>query len=67
MLNFMPLAHGALGSLDEIAAIVVGLFASVFVVLGFLSRKREEQTDQPSTTQIEGQADPATSDHYRLD
>jgi|GEM_PF-4040702 hypothetical protein len=67
MLNLMPLAHGTLGSLDEIAAIVVGLAAAVFVVLGFISRKREEgaQAGQPDVPQASGQPD--TPDHYRLD
>ncbi len=70
MLNLMPLAHGALGSLDEIAAILVGLAAAVFVVLGFISRKREEETqpEQSGTPQLgASQAETTASDHYRLD
>jgi uncharacterized membrane protein YuzA (DUF378 family) len=67
MLNLMPLAHGTLGSLDEIAAVVVGLAAALFVVLGFISRKREERTQsgQPGAPQVSNQPD--TPDHYRLD
>jgi uncharacterized membrane protein YuzA (DUF378 family) len=67
MLNLMPLAHGTLGSLDEIAAVVVGLAAAVFVVLGFISRKREDETQagQPGASQAGNQPD--TPDHYRLD
>ncbi len=70
MLKLMPLAHGALGSIDEIAAILVGLAAAVFVVLGFISRKREEETqsEQSGVAQV-GASQPETSasDHYRLD
>ena len=71
MLNFMPLAHGTLGSLDEIAAIVVGLLASVFVVIGFLSRKREEQAEQQAGSGLsmhtDSQPETTVPDHYRLD
>jgi|RhiMetdeSRZDD1v2_1073273.scaffolds.fasta_scaffold1127255_2 hypothetical protein len=70
MHGLMPLlAHGALGSLDEILALVlIGGLAVVFVVVGFMSRREEAdlpaQPDQPATGE---QNESTAADHYRLD
>ncbi|MCC7447645.1 MAG: hypothetical protein IT324_09525 [Anaerolineae bacterium] len=65
----LPVAHGALGNLDELLPIIaVAGFALVLVVMGFISRSRGEDappTDEaPSTPE---QSPDHAADHYRLD
>jgi hypothetical protein len=73
---FLPLAHGALGALDEVLLmVVVGGLAAILAIVGFRSREEEVTTENTGELNAEnaavgqqGQpAQPATADHYRLD
>ncbi len=70
--GLLPLAHGALGYLDEIAPLaIIGVMAALFVIFGFMSRKRETPADSAESNAGQGtagpQGEPTAPDHYRLD
>jgi hypothetical protein len=47
MVNFLPLAHGALGFWDELLPIVmIGAFFVLIVVVGLMSRRNEAALEQ---------------------
>jgi hypothetical protein len=61
----IPLAHGALGSWDElIPVIIVGLFTVIMIVAGLISRRNEQSVEEqpPASNSPEN-----TDSHYRLD
>lgn len=73
---FLPLAHGALGALDEVLLmVVIGGLAAVLAIVGFRSREQEETAEKPGelntnntdNTVTSQQTQPASADHYRLD
>jgi hypothetical protein len=68
---FLPLAHGALGSLDEVLLmVVIGGLAAILAIVGFRSREQEETTENTGEHNAEAaskQAQQVTADHYRLD
>jgi hypothetical protein len=73
---FLPLAHGALGALDEVLLmVVIGGLAAVLAIVGFRSREQEETADKPGelntghpdNTVTSQPTQPASADHYRLD
>jgi hypothetical protein len=70
---FLPLAHGALGALDEVLLmVVIGGLAAVLAIVGFRSREEEETTENTGeqtaeNTRVGQPAPQATADHYRLD
>jgi hypothetical protein len=61
----IPLAHGTLGSWDEIVpVIIVGLFTVIMIVAGLISRRNDESVnEQPPATDSSEETD----NHYRLD
>jgi hypothetical protein len=60
------LAHGALGSLDELFPLLFGFGLIVMlVVAGVVSRSREDIPPEAPTPDSQDQ--PAAPDHYRLD
>jgi len=65
----LPLAHGALGNLDELLPIIaVAGFALVLVVMGFISRSRGDDAPPTDETIPTPEQPPIHSaDHYRLD
>ena len=67
--NLMPLAHGALGSLDEIIPIaLIGGMAVIFVVVGFMSRRNEGSSETPEQSPNPPPSGEQTApDHFRLD
>jgi hypothetical protein len=69
VLQNLILAHGALGSLDEIIPIaLIGGLAVIFIVVGFMARKSEAVPDKSEQATEDNRADAATAqDHYRLD
>jgi hypothetical protein len=74
----LPLAHGALGYLDELLPFfLIAGFAIILIVVAFLSRKTEStladknsDTEEPpissDTPSSSGKPDPSP-DHFRLD
>jgi hypothetical protein len=70
---FLPLAHGALGALDEVLLmVVIGGLAAVLAIIGFRSREEEDTAENTGernteTTAASQPAPQATPDHYRLD
>lgn len=70
---FLPLAHGALGSLDEVLLmVVIGGLAAVLAIVGFRSREQEETAENtaelnPENTAASQPVPQATADHYQLD
>ena len=72
VLHILTLAHGAVGSLDEIIPIaLIGGMAVIFIVVGFMARRTEalpDEAEQPSTESQDDQTETVTAqDHYRLD
>ncbi len=66
MIELMPLAHGAVGYLDELLPVfIVGIPAVLLGAAMFIARKRE---DKPAdSTPVGGQPDSARPDHFNLD
>jgi hypothetical protein len=76
VLQSLMLAHGAVGSLDEIIPIaLIGGMAVIFIVVGFMARRSEGQPDdgpeqppvQDAAGQIEARQNESAQDHYHLD
>jgi hypothetical protein len=70
MFNFLPLAHGELGLWDELLPIIIiGVFFTLIFVIGFISRRNENNLDGTANEGTEStpraeQAD--ETDHVRL-
>jgi hypothetical protein len=60
----LTLAHGALGSFDELLPVVaIGILAAVLVFVGFRSRNEQEDEADAQTPPTEQDS----GEHYRLD
>ncbi len=66
MIELMPLAHGAVGYLDELLpVIVVGIPAIALGAAMFIARKREDKA--ADSTPAGGQPASDQADHFTLD
>ncbi len=68
MIELMPLAHGALGNLDELVlALVIGIPAVLVGAAMFIARSREDKPADPAPTASQPESDQAAPDHFNLD
>ncbi len=66
MIELMPLAHGAVGYLDELLPVlIVGIPAVLLGAAMFIARKREDKPAESAPAS--GQPESTRADHFNLD
>ncbi len=68
MIDVMPLAHGAVGYLDELLPVlIVGIPAVLLGAAMFIARKREDKPAEPTPAGSQSNSEQAGPDHFNLD
>ncbi len=68
MIELMPLAHGAVGYLDELLpALIVGIPAVLLGAAMFIARKREDKPVDSTPAGSQPDTEQAAPDHFNLD
>ncbi len=68
MIELMPLAHGAVGYLDELLPVlIVGIPAVLLGAAMFIARKREDKPAESITAGSQPDVEQTRPDHFNLD
>ncbi len=68
MIELMPLAHGAVGYLDELLPVlIVGIPAVLLGAVMFIARKREDKPADSIPAGSQPDTEQARPDHFNLD
>ncbi len=68
MIELMPLAHGALGYLDELLPVlIIGIPAVLLGAAMFIARKREDKPADSAPVGSQPDTRQAKPDHFNLD